>query len=228
MKSEYKLKILRLLFIISLIITIFFINTTYAKYYEQLKTNYELAGIKRWKVKINNIDIYEEKNLNEILQPYIIENENAKENILVPGSEGYFEIEIDYTEVDLVFTANFTIEQITEPMLQDFELYGYTVRNKNDEITDDQELEMKNITVKKSNGKVGPMTLTEEFDPTTEQKEDKIKIIRAHFRWNDETGIMNNQKDTDYRGKEVVAQESTENNNTLIEYNANLTVMQKI
>lgn len=223
MKSEKKLKIIQTLFIISLLITISLINSTYAKYYEQLNTNYKLAGIKRWSIKINDTDIYEETNLNNILQPFIIDNENTKTNILVPGSEGYFEIEIDYTKVDLPFTANFVVEQTTDPMLQDFELYGYSVRNKSDEITEEPEL--KTIRVTKRNGIVDPMSFTESFDPTVEADENKIKIIRAHFRWNDSTGVMNNAADTDYRGKQV---EEEIESNTLIEYKASLTLMQEV
>ena len=220
MKSEKRrLNILTLLFIISLLITIICINSAYARYYEEMDTNYDLGGIKRWSIQVNNTDIYEKTDLREILQPVLIEDVNMRSNILVPGREGYFEIELDYSKVDMPFTANFSIEQTISPMLVDFEMYGYWVRPSSE--TGD-EPELTEITIKKNSSTISPISFSIDFDPTIEDQE-KVQTIRAYFRWNDdETALMDNVKDTDFRGKEGEA-----NSNTLLEYTAKLTLTQK-
>ena len=105
-------------------------------------------------------------------------------------------------------------------MLTDFELYGYTIRKKGDEL----ESEIKPITINKDKDTVAPMKLTEEFNPIDKTDEEKVQIIRAYFRWNDaDTATMNNAQDTDYRGKVI-----DEDTNTLLEYTASLTFSQKL
>ena len=48
-------------------------------------------------------------------------------NKLVPDSEGYFEIDLDYTKLDVPFVYNFDINQTNEAakQLADFEFFGY-------------------------------------------------------------------------------------------------------
>lgn len=48
-------------------------------------------------------------------------------NTLVPGRTGYFDMMIDYTYVDLAFKYEFSIEQLNETQLKDFEIYGYEI-----------------------------------------------------------------------------------------------------
>ena len=219
MKSEKRrLNILTLLFIISLLITIICINSTYARYYEEMDTNYQMGGIKRWSIQVNDTDIYEQTDLREILQPVLIDDVNMRNNLLVPGREGYFEIELDYSKVDVPFTANFTVEQTISPMLVDFELYGYWVRPASET---GEEPELTDITISKNVNTISPMSFSIDFDPTIEGEE-KIQTIRAYFRWNDETDLMDSEKDTDFRGKEVEGVK-----NTLLEYTATLTFTQK-
>ncbi len=232
--SEKRLKILQLLFIISLLITIFCINSAYAKYYEEMNTNYQIGGIKMWSLEINEKDIYEKTDLREILQPMIIENEHMRNNIWVPGREGYFDIKINYTKVDMPFVATFTIEQTYTPMLKDFEMYGYSVRSgaesEGDDGAEPTEPEITEISVVKRTDSIDPIKFSVDFDPTTETDDQKVKIIRAHLRWNDAEGaVMSNAQDTDYRGKEgeVNKEDEEAKSNTLLEYTATLTLTQK-
>lgn len=189
-KEKNRMKILEILCIISLIITIFSIQRTYARYFEQVDTTYN-TNIKRWLVKVNDKIVHDAETLNEVMEPIFTENENINSNILVPGQTGYFEMLIDYTDVDVAFEYEFSIEQLNETPLEDFEIYGYEVWDEIDEVntlTETQETtEIKGV-----------------IDPTeVNSLGEKKREIRVLFRWNDGEGsTMDNKADTQFRGEE--------------------------
>lgn len=221
-KEENRIKIIEILCIVSLIITIFSIQRTYARYFEQVNTTYN-TNIKSWLVKVNDKVIHEAEKLNEVMEPILTENENINDNILVPGQTGYFEMLIDYTEVDVAFEYEFSIEQLNETPLEDFEIYGYEVID-GDTHTITETKEIKGV-----------------IDPTTEVNSagEKKREIRVLFRWNDGEGsTMDNKADTQFRGEEQnttstddTQQEgdTAENDlHTLLKYKATMTFTQYI
>lgn len=187
MKRKNKLRVLEILCIISLLFTIFSIRRTYARYFEKVDTTYQ-THIKRWLIKINDLNIHEAKSLSEVVQPVLVENENMNNNnTLVPGRTGYFDMMIDYTYVDLAFKYEFSIEQLNETQLKDFEIYGY-------EIVDGDK-----STVTETKQIKGVIDPDKDLNSANEKKRD----IRILFRWNDGDGsIMDNKLDTQYRSKE--------------------------
>lgn len=186
MKRKNKLRVLEILCIISLLFTIFSIRRTYARYFEKVDTTYQ-THIKRWLIKINDLNIHEAKSLSEVVQPVLVENENMNNNTLVPGRTGYFDMMIDYTYVDLAFKYEFSIEQLNETQLKDFEIYGY-------EIVDGDK-----STVTETKQIKGVIDPNKELNSANEKKRD----IRILFRWNDGDGsIMDNKLDTQYRSEE--------------------------
>lgn len=201
MNKKTKVKIMEIACVISLIITIFSIQRTYARYFEQVDTTYQ-THIKRWLVKVNDKIVHEAETLNEIMEPIITESAYSNSQILVPGQTGYFEMLIDYTDVDIAFEYTFTIEQLNETPLEDFEIYGYEVID-GEEHTITETNEIKGI-----------------IDPTTEVNSagEKKKEIRVLFRWNDGEGsTMDNQADTQFRGEELnttTGEDTTNSTNT--------------
>jgi len=217
MKEKTKLKVIQILCIVSLIITVFSIQRTYAKYFEKVDTTYA-TNIKRWVINVNTKNIHNQETLNQVMTPVFRENAHMNNNnTLVPGREGYFEFLIDYSKVDLKFRFDFDIkqlnittitegegEEITETEvnnhLEDFEIYGYSiVENGTETIT---ELE----TVNDLSG------LTQIIDPTLATDTNKKRQLRILFRWNDsnkdttETDDkpgMNNYEDTQYIGHSI-------------------------
>ena len=129
-----KIIILRILFIISLIISLLLINNTFAKYQESISTDYK-SNIKRWKLIINDHVLRNGEsliNLNEAgIEPIFKNNEYMADDIIVPGREGYFEIPINFEKVDVPFSFNLNIEQYetssTYNNLPDFQFYGYCI-----------------------------------------------------------------------------------------------------
>lgn len=187
MKRKNVIRMLEILCIISIIITVFSIQRTYAKYFEKVDTTYQ-TYIKRWLINVNSHNIHEKQTLSEVMQPILVADENVNSNVLVPGRTGYFEMLIDYSSVDLAFEYEFTIEQLNKEQLPDFEIYGYEV------------IDGANRTITETNQIKGVI------DPTTEVNSlgEKKREIRVLFRWNDNNNnIMNNMEDTQFRGETV-------------------------
>lgn len=190
MKEKTKLKIIQILCIISILITAFSIQRTYAKYYERIDTTYA-TSIKRWVINVNGKNIHNEETLTNVMTPQFFYNEHMNtDNTLVPGRTGYFEFTIDYTNVDVPFDFSVSIEQ---PDLIDFEVYGYKIIDSDFEITSTTTIE-----------DIGELNeLTSDSIQTIDPSLDATKQTRALiiFRWNDSDGnLMDNASDTEIAG----------------------------
>ena len=151
--------------------------------------------------------------LSKIMQPVLVENENMNSNeTLIPGREGYFDMVLDYNYVDLAFEYTFSIEQLNNTKLADFEIYGYSVIDgENPEVVETKEIK----------GVIDPTT---ELDSNGEKKKD----IRILFRWNDGEGsTMNNASDTQFRGEKNTASDA-DKVHTILKYKAIVTFSQYI
>ena len=221
MKEKTKLRIIQIMCIISILITIFSIQRTYAKYFEKVNTTYQ-TNIKRWLINVNTYNIHEMSELNQVMQPVIVDDENMNNNnTLVPGRKGYFEMLIDYSAVDLAFEYEFYIEQLNNNPLEDFEIYGYEVIDADGTSTVTETKEIKGV-----------------IDPTTEvdSNGDKKREIRVLFRWNDENADtadsasaegMNNLEDTQFRG-ETDTSADADGLHTVLNYKATMKFAQYI
>lgn len=194
MKEKTKLRVIQILCIVSLLITVFSIQMTYAKYFEKIDTTYDTT-IKRWAIKVNNSNIHTKNELSEVMQPTFRTNEHMNgNNTLIPGREGYFEFLIDYTNVDVTFRYQFDIKQLNDTPLEDFEIYGYSiVVDGTETITEITQLS----------------EITQVINPIADTDGDKTRQLRVLFRWNDENadtedvaGVegMNNEEDTAFAG----------------------------
>ncbi len=221
MKEKTKLRIIQILCIISILITIFSIQRTYAKYYEKVDTTYK-TNIKRWLINVNSNNIHEMSTLNEVMQPILVDDENMNNNnTIVPGRRGYFEMLIDYSAVDLAFEYEFSIEQLNSTPLEDFEIYGYEVIDADGTSKITETKEIKGV-----------------IDPTTEvdSNRDKKRDIRVLFRWNDENADttdsasiagMNNYEDTHFKGENDTSADA-DGLHTVLNYKATMKFTQYI
>lgn len=221
MKEKNKLRIIQVMCIISILITIFSIQRTYARYFEKVNTTYQI-NIKRWIINVNTFNIHEMNELSQVMQPILVEDANMNNNnTLVPGRKGYFEMLIDYSSVDLAFEYEFFIEQLNDTPLEDFEVYGYEVIEADGTSTVTETNEIKGV-----------------IDPTTEvdSNGEKKKNIRILFRWNDDNADttdnvsasgMNNYEDTQYRGEANTA-EDADGLHTILNYKATMKFTQHI
>lgn len=90
-------KSLKVLALVMLLITIWQISVSYAKFYTQAHATFS-SNVGDWKIKINEMDIYSE---NGDKVSFVIDklkfdkNSYTVENKIAPGREGYFSINID-------------------------------------------------------------------------------------------------------------------------------------
>lgn len=179
-----KRKFIVFLLILSLIIFIFSVVSTYAKYKsEYLKTTN--ANLTKWNIKLNNEDISNNLDLTSVLTYNQISNEHIANNIIAPTSQGYFDVEIDCSDTDLSFTYTIDLNNEDSP-IQDYRVTGYSLNN-------------------------GTTTPLEETDlPLTDDilVEDNIDTISYRFfvEWYDEDdNITNNSEDTEFAINQEIA-----------------------
>ena len=182
-----KINIIQIFFLLSLIITICLINTTYAKYTENINPNLHVT-LNQWLIKVNEQDIMGEESFENILAMQLNnDNDNINENVLVPASTGYMEYIINYENVGVNFDINIEIQGI-ENIIQDIEVYGYS-------IDDGEIIETSNedIIFENSGGKAIFQEKISLLDGKTNQK------IKLYLKWNDKE--ENNIIHTNLQGK---------------------------
>lgn len=234
MKEKTKLRVIQILCIISLLITVFSIQRTYAKYFEQVDTTYA-TNIKRWVMNVNNSDIHQGVELSQIMQPVFVDNDHMNSNnTLVPGRQGYFEFLIDYTKVDVAFRFQFGIEQLNETPLEDFEIYGYSIVETDADTGEEIESDPNLITANNLS------EITQIINPNNandlNSNNEKKRLIRVLFRWNDanadtedaadEDG-MNNSEDTQFTGEQNTA-EGADALHKVLKYKVKITFTQTV
>lgn len=97
-----------LIVIASLAITLSLMSNTYSRYVASSQGNVEIEFAK-WQILVNNTDITNNTSSNIEFTPTINKNNtNVAQNKVAPASTGYFDVEIDPTNVDVSF--NYKIE----------------------------------------------------------------------------------------------------------------------
>ena len=177
-----KINIIQIFFLLSLIITICLINTTYAKYAENINPNLHVT-LNQWLIKVNEQDIMGEESFENILAMQLNnDNDNINENVLVPASTGYMEYIIDYENVGVNFDINIEIQGI-ENIIQDIEVYGYSIDDGEIVETSNEDIIFEN-----SGGKAIFQEKISLLDGKTNQK------IKLYLKWNDKEENNNKSK----------------------------------
>lgn len=195
------LKKFKVLFVIaSFAITLSLMSNTYSRYVASSQGNLEVEFAK-WQLSVNNTDITNSTSSSIDFEPTIEKNENIAENKIAPTSVGYFDIEIDPTNVDVSFkySIELNIDNANIPDLM-ITRYAYLPDNYsegdalnyiylNNENLSSIEQELKYA----SNGKFN-------INENNNIKSIENIKIRVFFEWiegtveytNDETGIIEN------------------------------------
>ncbi len=163
--------------VLCLLLCIFLIQDTYAKY---ITTTNESANITiaRWKILVNNKDIRENSTTNATITPVFEGNNNIKDNVIAPTSTGYFDLIIDATEVDVSFTYKIEISPSDTSPVKDLIATKYKIDNQEE------------IALTKDN---------QVIENTILHKDNTNQInIRVYIMWDDsENSTMNNKEDTE-------------------------------
>ena len=162
-----------LVFLLLFLICLFLFQEAYAKYRKFATVNVNNT-VANWNIKINNEDIRNKTTLTNNITPTINSNANVNDNVLAPGSSGYFDVTIDATNADVSFTYEITIDSLNASTIEDLDINSYAVND----FTNIQTI---------SNGVVSG-TITHNTPST---------VVRVFFSWIDDgTDTMTNQDDT--------------------------------
>lgn len=171
---------------ISLSICLCFMSGTYSRYVADTTGNVE-ALFAKWQILVNNADITNNTTSTIALEPVIEENENVASNVIAPSSKGYFDIEIDPTNVDVSFNYSVDLVLNNEDVL-DFIMTGYSIVPNDYNEGDPLEV----ITIVNNN-----ITNTLSYNKTDEEFKFKTFTIRVYFEWLEgENETMDDESDT--------------------------------
>ena len=173
------------LFLALIALAIFIGSTayTFSKYFTAADNSID-TSIKRWDIVVNNETIRNKTTLtNKIAASFPNTNGHTKTNKIAPGVEGTLDIVIDYTNVDVSFRYDLSIERnetIPDVELSDVSVTGGSADNLN--ITTDD------------NG-VTHVTADVHYNASATNTS---QTITASIKWNDDsTNIMDDEEDTD-------------------------------
>lgn len=175
--KNYK-KLFIFLIILCIAISIISFVFIYAKYTTSASSQTNMP-IARWDILVNNISIKKQSDISATLIPTFPGNENIAEGIIAPTAEGYFDLNFDYTAVDVAFKYTISLKPSDQSPVTDIVATGYSIddgakqdfANFNEDITDTISLDEQNRTRK----------------------------IRIYVKWNDDanTSAMDNAQDTE-------------------------------
>lgn len=114
-----------LLVIASLATTLSLMSNTYSRYVASSTGNIEVEFAK-WQILVNETDISTNNTSNITFEPTIEKNENVADNKMAPSSTGYFDIEIDPTNVDVSFKYSIDLD-IDNENIPDLVITKYTI-----------------------------------------------------------------------------------------------------
>ena len=169
------IKFISIFIIIVLLAFLYLGVNTYSKYRKQVAAKGE-ATVARWLIKVNTEDIRGKTQLTNNITPVWDANSYVKDDLIAPGSTGYFEITIDATQVDVDF--NYEIENLNDSTaaLPDLIITSYQINGGTETTT----------TGNKITGEIAKNT--------------NSTVIKAYIKWDDDpsTQSMDNQADTTF------------------------------
>jgi len=177
------LKKFKVLFVIaSLAITLSLMSNTYSRYVASSDGNIEIEFAK-WQLLVNNTDITTNTVSNITFEPIIEANSNVANGKVAPSSIGYFDIEIDPTNVDVSFNYNIDLS-IENADIPDLVITKYALVPEG--YLEGDKLTFENITNNLINNTV--LYNGEEFKKFT---------VRIYFQWIEgESSTMSDVEDT--------------------------------
>lgn len=170
-------KILLLLIGICICFLLFSIVQIYAKYLTSAEGSTTLT-IANWNILVNNLSIKNNTDISNSIVPVFPGNEHIESGIIAPTVEGYFDLNLDFSNADVSFKYEISVTPDENSSVKDLVATGYSL--------DDGE----KITFENYN------------DPISEVIELSSNIdtrkIRIYIMWNDDedSQIMTNDDDT--------------------------------
>lgn len=199
------------LLLISASMCIGLMSNTYSRYVADTTGNIDILFAK-WQILVNNNDITNNNSSSINFEPVIVKSTNIADDVMAPTSKGYFDIDIDPTNVDVSFTYTINLE-IENENIPDLMITEYAIVPNN--YIEGTELETTTLNDFK-------ITNDLDYDNNTKDFSFEPFTVRVYFEWYDgENQNMNDADDTNL-GNLAATEE------TSFKINANITFEQKI
>ena len=176
-----KRKIFLLLSFLSLFLCLYFVSDTYAKYLT--KASAGVTGqVAKWNIKVNNTNVRNNDTLTNVITPVFAGSQHVAANVIAPTVTGYFDLQLDASDVDISFTYNISVARNAN--LRDFVVTGYQVDSG---------------TTNSVDVSVETPTISDDILITDTTR---THTIRVFIGWNDDadTQELNNAQDTTVTG----------------------------
>jgi len=164
-----RIKIKILLLVMPMCLLLCFMSSTYSRYVADATSDVKMS-FAQWQILVNSNDITNNSTNSVVLTPVINKSDYIEDNKIAPSSSGYFDINIDPTNVDVSFNYNISLDVLNED-IPDLLISEYAILDANYVETDNiTKYEVKNnlidgsLDYDKSKG----------FSPFT---------IRVYFEW---------------------------------------------
>lgn len=205
MKKRMKMVIAFVLLTVSLSL----MSNTYSRYIADTNGDVDIEFAK-WQILVNNNDIIN-SSISEInFTPTIEQNQNIEDNFIAPSSKGYFDINIDYTNVDVSFNYTITLN-IENEEIPDLMMTKYA-------IIDSDYVEGNELNYLTLQNNIISNTLYQQSN-----EENKPFTIRVYFEWYEgENELMDNDADS------VIGNKAANNEEVNFNINANIAFKQII
>ena len=109
-----------------IIISFLVIKSTYAKYLTKVDSDANV-GIASWKIKVNTQDIMNNSDFSNNMSFTFPGDTYRKQNYAVPGATGYFDIDVDSSEVNIQFKYTVTCTFPSGNDVTDLKVTGFSV-----------------------------------------------------------------------------------------------------
>lgn len=173
---NFKQRIFLLIAFISLFNCLNLIQNTFAKYSSDINASTNIS-IAKWNILVNNNDIKNNSDFSNSVVAVFTGNENISDGVIAPTAEGYFDISINVTNVDVSYKMNMDINVSNDSDVKDLIITGYSVNNG---------------PINSLNTSSYTLTSNVSHLDTT-----RIYTYRFYVKWDDsENNTMNNEEDT--------------------------------
>ena len=174
---ENKKKILLLLIFIMVCVLIYTIIQIYAKYVSSAQGDASMQ-VANWNIKVNNLSIKNNTDISSTLVPVFPGNSHIASNIIAPTAEGYFDLNLDFTDTDVSFRYDISFEVDENSSVQDLIATGYSIDDGSIVSITDQSQTLSDTILHGSNI--------------------NTRKIRIYIKWDDDpaTSTMTNEDDT--------------------------------
>ena len=165
-----------LLAMISLLVLTNSIQESYAKYISSASavSNFSIA---QWTFMVNDQDVLNTSDFSSTIVPVIDSNSNIKEGVIAPTSTGHFDVNIDFTNVDVAFKEEISLASLDSNSIEDLVITGYSLNGGSV------------VTIDPSDSIIVNHSLTDTV---------KTDNYRFYVEWIDGTGeTMDNDADTE-------------------------------